>query len=211
MTNSMMIAIFLVASALGVLVFLYLNKSKKLITIIFPIIVFWFLVGLFILNLFYMAIESPKVTMTKKYISTTSEFDHCVTIEKIKVDSVGLKKYPVKYTVTYLTSCHIGSPNGKPSNPPEKIRFNKEGNYWWTEENVNMQFIHYHFRRELVNSDRISESMGETKYSTCPLEFEKEQWYFVTIHDPGVTGIFFYIDKNGREHEYFIESGISPI
>jgi hypothetical protein len=43
------------------------------------------------------------------------------------------------------------------------------------------------------------------------MKFDKEQWYFITIGDPQVTGIFFYIDNLGKEHQYFLASGVSPI
>jgi hypothetical protein len=48
-------------------------------------------------------------------------------------------------------------------------------------------------------------------YPVCPLKFEKEKWYFITIGNPQVTGIFFYIDSSGKEHQYYLESGVSPI
>jgi len=53
--------------------------------------------------------------------------------------------------------------------------------------------------------------MGDKKFKTCPIELEKEQWYFFRLGDPQVTGIFFYIDKIGKEHQYFLASGVSPI
>jgi hypothetical protein len=49
------------------------------------------------------------------------------------------------------------------------------------------------------------------KHPTCPIVFEQGQWYFITVGDPQVTGIFFYIDSTGKELQYFLASGVSPI
>ncbi|MCB9262549.1 MAG: hypothetical protein H6607_09265 [Flavobacteriales bacterium] len=193
-------------------VILMKNKLAKGIMIAFSIILILVTGGLIFLNYFISALAPPKVKITTNYISTNNDFINGVTIEIIKVDSIGSENYPVKYTVTYLTSCHIVHPEGKPPNPPDKIYFSREGKYWWTEENVNIHFIHKGLSRKTTDSKhRPVRSMGGTKLKTCPLKFEKEKWYYITIGDPKVTGIFFYIDKNGKEKQYYLTSGISPI
>lgn len=193
-------------------VILLKNRLAKGLMIALSIILIIVVGGLYFLNFYFSSFAPPKVTITKSYISTNTDFINGVTIEKIKVDSIGIKNYPVKYTVTYLTSCHIDHPVGKPPNPPDKIYFKKEGKYWWTEENVNIPFIHQGLSRKTTDSTYIPVwSMGRTKLKTCPLKFEREQWYFITISDPQVTGIFFYIDKGGKEKQYYLTSGISPI
>jgi hypothetical protein len=114
--------------------------------------------------------------------------------------------------VNYWTSCHIDHPQGRPPEPPNKIFFNKSGKYWWTEEDVEMKFIHNGLSREsLNNKERVLWSMGGERFQTCPLKFKREQWYFIRVGDPQVTGIFFFIDSEGKEHQYYLVSGVSPI
>jgi hypothetical protein len=193
-------------------VILLKNRLAKGLIIALSIILILSAGGLYFLNYFLSAFAPPKVTITTNYISTNSDIINGVTIEKIRVDSIGNKNYPVKYTVTYLTSCNIDHPIGRPPSPPNKIYFKKEGKYWWTEEYVNIPIIHKGLSLKTTDStNRPLHSMGETRFKSCPIEFEKEQWYFITISDPGVLGIFFNIDKNGNENQYYLKSGLSPI
>lgn len=193
-----------------------MTKTTKSIAITLSVILLLAFGGLYLLSSFFNTIfgafAPQKVTITKDYISTNRDFINGVTIEKIKVDSIGQENYPIKYTVTYWTSCNIDHPNDKPPNPPDKIYFKKEGKYWWTEENVSISFIHDGLSRHTTDSsNRLPWSIGDKKFNACPIEFEKEQWYFFRLGDPQVTGIFFYIDKTGKEYQYFLASGVSPI
>jgi len=189
-----------------------MTKGAKLIATILAVILLFFFGGLFFIYFFFSAFAPPKVVITENYISTNRDFINGVTIEKIKVDSVGNKNYPVKYSVTYWTSCGIDHPKGRPPNPPDKIYFKEEGKYWWTEGKVNISFIHEGLGRHTSDStNRLLMSIGDKRFKTCPMEFEKEQWYFITIGDPQVTGIFFYIDNRGKKYQYFLPSGVSPI
>lgn len=125
---------------------------------------------------------------------------------------MGQNGTPAKYTVYYWTSCQIDYPEGRPPEPPDKIYFNKKGKYCWTEETVDLKFIHKGLRRvSLDSSNRVLGSIGTKRFPTCPLEFQKGQWYFIRTYDPQVTGIFFFIDQEGEEHQYFLASGVSPI
>ena len=167
--------------------------------------------GLYFLYLFFSAFGPAKVKITENYISTDRDFINGVTIEKIKVDSMG-EYHPLKYTVTYLTTCNIDHPLNRPPEPPDKIYFNKEGKYWWTEEIVQLHYVHEGLSRNLDDStNRLPWSMGAQKFMTCPLKFQRNQWYFFTLGDPKIVGIFFYIDKNGKTHQFTKESGVSPI
>jgi hypothetical protein len=49
------------------------------------------------------------------------------------------------------------------------------------------------------------------KKPICSLQFETGNWYFITIGDRQVTGIFFYLDSSGIENQYLLTSGVSPI
>ncbi len=168
--------------------------------------------GLYFLKQFFSAFAPPKIEITKVYISTDRDFINGVTIEKIRVDSFGEKGYPVKYTAFYTTSCNIQHPKNKPPNPPSKIKFDKIGKYTWDEDTVTVEHIHKGLSRESKSSsDKLWWLNKYGEHPTCPLNFETEQWYFFTIGDPQVTGIFFFIDKEGEEHQYYLTSGVSPI
>jgi hypothetical protein len=186
---------------------------KKKLTIIVISFIFLVIAGvLFKYCSFFGAFAPAKVVITKKYISTNRSFINGVTIEKIRVDSIGADQLPAKYTVTYLASCHIIHPDDRPPEPPAKIWFNREGKYWWNEEHVNIPFIHERFsRRSIDTTGRLPRSFGTEKFKTCPLTFQNDQWYFFTISDPQIVGVFFHIDKEGNTRYYRMESGVSPI
>ena len=168
--------------------------------------------GLFLLYNFLSALGPPDVTITRNQISTNRDFINGVTIEKINVDSIGNQGYPVRYTTVYTTSCNILHPANKPPAPPNKIEFNKPGKYFWDEDTIKVRFINEGLSRKPL--DPISKIWWLNKFGkhpVCPIKLYKEQWYFITIGDPQLTGIFFYIDKENQEHQYYIESGVSPI
>lgn len=190
------------------------RKKKILITasVVFFVILLVIAVGKYFISIFFSSFAPQKITVTKNDISTNRDFINGVNIEKIQVDSIGEEKYPVKYTVTYITSCNIRHPKDKPPSPPSKIEFNKAGKYFWDEEIVSIRYYHTGLTRQSL--DTISKTWWLNKtgnYSICPIQFEKEQWYFFTFSDPQVTGIFFYIDHGGKEYQYFLPSGVSPI
>ncbi len=188
-----------------------MTRTAKTIIIIISVIALVIIGGLYFLQSFFSAFAPAKVTISENYISTNRDFINGVTIESLRVDSMG-DKHPIKYTVTYLTTCHIDHPKDRPPTPPDKIYFGREGKYWWTEENVKIPFVQYNLSRQATGSiQRLPWSMGTQKFETCPMKFQREQWYFFTFSDPQITGIFFYIDKDGKTQQYTIESGVSPI
>lgn len=185
---------------------------KKLLISISTILIVLVGGGLYFLNQFFSAFAPPKIEITKEYISTDRSFINGVTIEKIQVDSIGEMGYPIKYTTFYTTSCNIQHPKNKPPDPPSKIDFEKPGKYTWDEDTVSVKHFHKGLSRESESSsDKLWWLNKYGKLPVCPLKFEQEEWYYFTFHDPKVTGIFFFIDKKGKEHQYFLASGVSPI
>ena len=185
---------------------------KKILITVSTIIIVLIVFGFVLMRQFLSAFAPPKIEITKECISTNRNFINGLIIEQIKIDSMSQNGIPIRYTVNYWTSCNIDHPEGRSPKPPNKICFNKNGKYWWTEEKVNIQFIHKGLRREsLENNNRIHWSVGSERLPTCPLEFQKEQWYFIRFRDPKVTGIFFHIDNEGVEHQHYLVSGVSPI
>ncbi|HRP33919.1 MAG TPA: hypothetical protein PKV73_18605 [Agriterribacter sp.] len=168
--------------------------------------------GLYFLKSFFSAFAPPKVTITKDYISTNRDFINGVTIEIVLVDSLGQEGYPLKYTTIYATSCNIHHPANKPPEPPSKIEFYKPGKYSWDEDTTKIRYVHGGLSRH--SADTANKLWWLNKFgrhSVCPITFEQGQWYFITIGNPQVTGIFIYRDSSGKEHQYFLPSGVSPI
>lgn len=189
-----------------------MTRRAKTIIIILSAIILVVIGGLYFLRSFLSALAPPKVTVTKQNIRTNRDFINGVTIEKIQVDSIGENKYPIKYTVLYTTSCNIHHPNNKPPDPPSIIAFNKPGKYSWDEDTFKIRYRHIGLSRiPLDTSSKLWWLNKFGKHPTCPIAFEQQQWYFITIGNPQVTGIFFYIDGAGKEHQYFLASGVSPI
>lgn len=189
-----------------------MTKRAKTIALVLSIISLLVLGGLYFLGSFFSAFAPPNVTVTKDYISTNRDFINGVTIEKIHVDSIGGKGYPVKYSAFYTTSCNIHHPTNKPPDPPNKIEFAKAGKYSWDEDTIKVSYIHNGLSRQSLDTSKKLWWLNKYgNYPVCPIKFKKEQWYFITIGNPQVTGIFFYIDKDGTEHQYYLESGVSQI
>ena len=83
-----------------------MTRASKTIIIIISAIALIVIGGLYFLNSFFSAFAPAKVTIAENYISTNRDFINGITIEMLNVDSMG-DKHPIKYTVTYLTTCHI--------------------------------------------------------------------------------------------------------
>jgi hypothetical protein len=185
---------------------------RKVALIILFVILLIFSGGVYFIYGYFKAFAPTDVAITEKYISSNHGFINGVTIEKIRVDSIGAKGYPVKYATIYTTSCNIHYPANKPPDPPNRIEFNEPGNYSWNEDTVSVRYIQTGLSRQsLESTNRLWWLNKFGNYPVCPIRFDKEQWYFITIGDPQVTGIFFYINKSGEENHYFLPSGISPI
>ena len=189
-----------------------MSRTIKIIVIVISAITLLAVGGLYFLKSFFSAFAPPKVTVTKDFISTNRDFINGLTIEKINVDSMGDNSYPIKYTVQYTTSCNIHHPTNKPPNPPSKIEFYKPGKYSWDEDTIKVRYIHKGLTRQSLDTTNKLWWLNKFgDYPICPIKFEQQQWYFIIIGDPKVTGIFFYIDKDNKEHQYYLESGVSPI
>jgi hypothetical protein len=189
-----------------------MTRLKKILIVLTLFVIVLIGGGLFLLYSFLNALSPPEVEINSKFITISSNFSNGFSIEEIAVDSFGQKGIPVKYTVKFRTHCSIDHPIGRPPDPPNKIYYYQEGKYWWTQEHVNITFIHKGLSREpLDTNNNLGWYIGRDRNSTCPLVFNHEQWYFFTFYDRRISGIFFYIDREGKEHQYYLASGISPI
>lgn len=179
-------------------------KISKTIKYLAIILCSLFVVFILMMYIFLRSLAPQKITISTNSITTNGKLEYKVSIEKIKVDSIGKDNHPVKYTAYYSTICHIYEPT-------DEIYINKTGNYRWTEDYGTSGYIHKGLRRELDTNKLSIARPYPYKYNYCPIKFEKEQWYFITVSDKQITGYFFYIDKDGKENQYNLYTGISPI
>ena len=186
--------------------------TKTTILIILLVLVLLVGGGLYCGNKVLTAFRPAKINITKTEISSSEVFVNPITIEKLKVDSIGQDQRPVKYTIKYLTTCGIKQKSGKPPIPLNKIKLDESGRYGWTEEIVNIPVIHADgYSQRIDSAQRMIWSMGKQKFDICPLRFEKDTWYFINILDPQIIGVYVYIDDTGMIHQYTTYSGVSPI
>jgi len=183
---------------------------KRMLIIVGGVLLLIIAGGTFLFIIFIKSLRGPKITVTSSEISSNRDLANGIDIEKVKVDSIGAEGYPVKYTTFYTTSCN--RPMGHSAETLKKIEFYKPGKYSWDEDTVAIRYIHNGLTRERL--DPLDETWWLKKFGEhriCPIKFEPKQWYFISIGNPQVTGIFFYIDENGEEKQYYLPSGVCPI
>jgi len=166
----------------------------------------------YLVKSFFSSFAADKISITKTEIISSRGFINPITIEKLRVDSIGKEQRPVKYVIEYLTTCSIKQVDGKPPVPLKKIKLDESGRYSWTEEKVNIPITHTELSRARMDSIQgIIWSNGRQTMDTCPIKFESGKWYFVTFLDPQIAGIYIYIDDKGDIRQYMVYSGVSPI
>jgi hypothetical protein len=172
------------------------------------------IVGLYLVRSFLVSFAPDEIVITKTEISSSDGFVNPITIEKIKVDSLGNEQRPVKYSIEYLTTCSIKQEGGKPPVPLKSIKLNESGRYNWSEERRSIPIVHADGYSKRTRKDSVQDiiwSLGSNQSATCPLKFEKGSWYFINFHDPQIVGIYIYIDSSGALKQYPAYSGVSPI
>lgn len=171
--------------------------------------------GMYLSEKFFSAFAPDKITITETEILSSNGFINPITIEKIKVDSFDEEQTPVKYTIDHVATCDVKQEPGKPPVALKKIKLNEPGRYTWTEQSVNIPIIHKghqgRLRERLDSVQTIIWSMGKEKSDICPMKFERDQWYFITFHDPQIVGAFVFIDNKGNLRQHMKYTGVSPI
>ena len=158
------------------------------------------------------AFAPDEITISNSEIVSSRGFINPVTIEKLKVDSIGEDQRPVKYEIEYLATCAIKQTDGKPPVPLKKIELVKPGRYYWSEEKVSIPITHIELSRKRMDSIQgIIWSTGNQHFDICPIKFESGNWYFVTFLDPQIVGAYIFIGKNGKLQQFMTYSGVSPI
>jgi len=168
--------------------------------------------GIYFLLNFFRSFAPDDIAITKSEIRSSNGFINPITIEKLKVDSLGKDQRPIKYTIDYITTFGIKQKDDEPPVGLKQIKLNESGRYSWSEENVNISIVHDDgYSKRISSVERLILSMGNQNFETCPLKFEEETWYFINFLDPQVVGVYIYIDKVGVLHKYAAYSGVSPI
>ncbi|HMK25656.1 MAG TPA: hypothetical protein VK483_06470 [Chitinophagaceae bacterium] len=188
-----------------------MTRRSKYLFIIFIIILIIAGAFYFITN-FFRAFAPDNITISKTEIKSSNGFINPITIEKLRVDSIGEEHRPAKYTIVYLATCAIKQSEGKPPVPLKSIKLTHTGRYSWSEENVSIPMLHTELSRTRLDSSQgIIWSIGSQRFDICPIKFEPTNWYFVTFLDPQIVGIYIYIDDKGSIHKFAAYSGVSPI
>lgn len=168
--------------------------------------------GLYFVRSILGAFAPADIMVTPTEISSSRGFINPITIEKIRVDSIGEEQRPVKYNIEYIATCSIQQREGSPPVALKTIKLNKAGRYSWSQEKVSIPIYHNGIVRNRMDSQPgIIWSNGPEAFDVCPLKLERGNWYFVNILDPSIVGVYLYIDKKGDTRQYTIYSGVSPI
>ena len=133
-----------------------------------------------------------------------------VTIEKLKVDSLGKDQRPVKYVIEYVTTCSIKQNEGEPPVALKQIELNEPGRYSWSGEDVDISIVHNDgFCKRSDSTQKFTLKMKQQKLDVCPLTLENENWYFINFQDPLITGVYVHFDTTGVLKQYVAYSGES--
>ena len=188
------------------------QRNRNTLIVIFLLITGTVVGGIYLLNSFLGALAPDKITISKNEIKSSGGFINPITIEKLKVDSIGEEQRPVKYVIEYLTTCSIKQPGDKPPVALNKIKLNEPGLYTWSEEKVYIPILHYDLSRSRTDSiESIIWSGGQQYFDICPIKFEPGNWYFITFLEPQIVGAYIYVDNMGILKQYMVYSGVSPI
>lgn len=188
------------------------RSNRNTLIIISAIIVAVVVGGIYFIIRFFSALAPAEITITNTEISSSRGFINPITIEKLKVDSIGEEQRPVKYVIEYLTTCAIKQEAGKPPESLNKIKLNGPGRYTWSQQVVNIPITHEGTSRSRMDSmEGIIWSLGSQNLDLCPIKFETENWYFITFLDPQIVGAYIFINKKGELRQFMTYTGVSPI
>ena len=155
---------------------------------------------------------SDKIVISEKTIISSHGFINPVTIEKLKIDSIGPEQRPVKYEIVYIATCAIKQANRIPPVTLKKIALDKPGEYSWSEEKVNIPIYHMGLLRKRMDTvQSIIWANGTQRFDTCPIKFEPGNWYFVTFLDPEIVGVYIFVENDGSFRQFMTYSRVSPI
>ncbi len=189
-------------------------KQVKIILVVLLLLSLISIGGVYFLHRFLTAFGPDKIEISSTQIKSSDGFINPVTIEKLKVDSIGKESRPVKYTTEHLVTCHFMHGTTQPLKSIKIIKLKDAGRYYWSEEKADIPIFHpdgYSRRNRQDSLQGIIWSTGEIKFDICPLVFENGNWYFVNVLDPQIVGIYFYVDSSGKIKQYPTYTGISPI
>jgi hypothetical protein len=190
-----------------------MTRESKNILLIFVIIICFIVYGVLNFGSFFInSYSPPQITVKKNAISMQGGFMNPVTIEKLKVDSLGKDKRPTKYTTEYITTCFIKQIDTKTPIALNEIKFNQIGRYSWSEKNVTVFIKHPDgLSKRIFGSEQPVLDKPNQALNICPLKFENKNWYFIDFQDPIFIGVYIYVDQDGKIHQYATYSGKLPI
>jgi len=189
-----------------------MSKKKIGITVIICITLVLIVFGLYNLgNRLFNRYSPPTITVSKTGISSSGGFINPVTIEKLRVDSLGKEERPTKYIIEYITTCFIERAGGENAVALNEIKFNEPGRYHWSDDNTNILVVHPDGASKRTKSIQRPVLMsGHAEFDICPLKFKNDNWYFIDFRDRVFIGVYVYVDKTGLIHQYNAYGNVLP-
>ena len=189
-----------------------MRRKSVIATVTITMSILLVIVPIFLLYTYLTSLAPPKIKISRYNVYSDQPLNDGLTIEKLEVDSIGLEGYPVRYTTVYSASCTFLKESGESIRSPNGIEFYKAGNCEWMQDSIKRVYNHFGLQRELRSSGRKLRWLDDYgKSKVCPLEFVANQWYFLVIDDPRVTGVYFIIDGGGKVRQFYVASGVSPV
>lgn len=179
-----------------------------------------------------------KLEVNKNYIKNDCGLTNGVRFEKLMVVAKNEDSIPIDYytTIRFECSFYYEDTTEIRTQWPNKLHFNKKNDHYnWS---MDTTFFHYVKKEKYGSRQRIYEdsiiptysmlgindtvpqifngSMSEyfifnnTNYDLCPVQFEKQTWYYMEFFDPHFIDAFLYVDENYKFHSYGFDSGLSP-
>lgn len=215
------------------------SLSQKLIIIcIFSLILFSATSCTLIYTILIADAIDCKLEVNKNYIKNDCGLTNGVRFEKLIVLAKNEDSIPIDYYTTIRFECnHYYEDTAEIRTQwPNKLHFTKKNDHYnWSMDTV---FFHYMKKEKYGSRKRIFEdsiiptysmlglkdtvprivngSLSEyfifnnTNYDLCPVQFEKQTWYYMEFFDPHFIDAFLYVDENYKFHSYGIDSGVSP-
>ncbi len=176
-----------------------------------------------------------KLEINEKFISNSCGLINGVRIEKLDSVYLGDNGTPVDFRVKLRTECYNPGMEGKQTYWPDKIEFKKiNGHYRWQIDTVDLHYLITGGYRHSVWDDSLDHTFkikmlndtvprivhadmdavfmnGPSGYEICPIDFEKDTWYFLNFFDQHFATVLLYVNADMKFKLYTTSTGLSPI
>ncbi|HMU68468.1 MAG TPA: hypothetical protein PK511_08460 [Chitinophagales bacterium] len=164
------------------------------------------------------------VEINERYIKASCGLTNGAYFEELLVDSMLEEGIPAKYRILSQFECSYQSDDEIRKEWPNKLYFKKTNDHYvWRADTLDQIRLAAEtgygrdlFKVDTLTGDTIAVNMGyfvfnEASYTSCPVPFKPKTWYFLSIMQPDLLGVYLYVDEHKHFHVYEQESGVSPI